>query len=303
MEWKLSNIQHYASEVLASQYLEKKSNLMQRLAQGFRMTAFELIHEAGSGHWGGSSSAAELLTVLYFHILNIDPEFPGNPGRDRFVLSKGHAAPMLYTVLAARGFFPVEELPCFRKLNSRLQGHPCMSKVPGVDMSTGALGHGLSVALGMSLAAPITKQSYWTFVLIGDGDLNEGETWEGIMAAAKFKPARLVFLVDYNRVQLDGNERDIMPTFPLVSKLEAFGIKVCPNHFDGNKVNSILNAWGWMQEQSSWPLALVFDTVKGKGISFTENDHRWHGAQVDNNTFERGLKELEDTFQKLEALC
>lgn len=283
--------------------LEKKAAHLQCLAQAHRMTVIKLLHEAGSGHWGGSSSAAELITALYFHILNIDPKAPGDPARDRFVLSKGHAAPMLYIALAERGFFPIEELRTLRKLNSRLQGHPCMKRTPGVEMSTGALGHGLSVALGMAMAARVTQFDYWTFVLIGDGDLNEGETWEGIMSAAKFKPDRLVIMVDYNQVQLDGHANEIMPTSPLSDKLSAFGLNVAPEHYDGHQVTSILDSWEWIQQQDTWPLAVVYNTVKGKGISFTENNYKWHGAPIDDKTLEKGLEELEGELIKLrEAL-
>jgi transketolase len=279
--------------------LERKANHLQYLAQTFRRTVLGLLHEAGSGHWGGSSSAAELITTLYFHILNTDPEKSRDPARDRFVLSKGHAAPMLYTVLAERGFFSVDELHSLRKINSRLQGHPCMKRTPGVEMSTGALGHGLSVALGMALAAPLQQLSYWTFVLIGDGDLNEGETWEGIMSAAKFKAQRLVIMVDYNRVQLDGHADEIMPTYPLADKLKAFGLNVAPGHYDGHKVTSILDSWEWIKGQKNWPVAVVYDTVKGKGISFTENNFKWHGAPVDGTTLRKGMVELDEQLEEL----
>jgi transketolase len=303
MIWNISNINQIASEVLEEDDLSVKSALMQRLAQGFRLTVFDLLHRAGSGHWGGSSSAAELLTVLYFHILNIDTENPRKESRDRFILSKGHGAPMLYTVLSARGFFPLEDLSTLRELNSHLQGHPCMKKTPGVDMSTGALGHGLSVAVGMALSAPLIRQEFRTIVLIGDGDLNEGQTWEGIMSASKFKPEGLIILVDYNRVQLDGSESEIMPTFPLIEKFASFGINVCPGHHDGHDVGSVLDAWDWIGRQTKWPVAVVFDTIKGKGISFTENNHRWHGARVDDLAYEKGYLELDTRFQELDKKC
>jgi transketolase len=279
--------------------LERKANHLQYLAQSFRRTVLGLLHEAGSGHWGGSSSAAELLTTLYFQILHVNPDNPRDPARDRFVLSKGHAAPMLYTVLAEKGFYPADELHSLRKLNSRLQGHPCMKRTPGVEMSTGALGHGLSVSLGMALAAPIQGLSYWTYVLIGDGDLNEGETWEGIMSAAKFKPERLVIMVDYNRVQLDGHANEIMPTSPLLDKLKAFGLNVAPEHYNGHEVTSILDSWEWIKEQENWPVGVVYDTVKGKGISFTENDHKWHGAPIDDTTLKKGIVEIDTQLELL----
>src|SRR5450759_3266448 len=182
----------------------KKAALLQYLAQQFRITVFDILHETGTGHWGGAASAAELLVALYFDAMRIGPDDPHWPDRDRLVLSKGHASCMLYTVLANRGYFPVAELSTFRQLNSKLQGHPCMHSTKGVEMSTGALGHGMSVTLGMALSARLLKRDFWSYVLIGDGDLNEGQTWEAIMAGAKFRPHRMVALIDYNKVQLDG---------------------------------------------------------------------------------------------------
>src|SRR5689334_6626466 len=190
---------------------KRKAAGLQCLAQQFRVIVMDILHKKQTGHWGGAASAAELLAALYFDAMHVRPNEPDWPARDRLVLSKGHASCMLYTVLAHRGYFPAAELGTFRQLNSRLQGHPSMHATPGVEMSTGALGHGLSVALGMALAARLLQDPFWTYVLIGDGDLNEGQTWEGIMAAAKFRPERLAVLVDYNRVQLDGPSSEIMP--------------------------------------------------------------------------------------------
>ncbi|NCB72988.1 MAG: transketolase, partial [Clostridia bacterium] len=174
------------------------------LAAYFRTVMFDTLHDRGTGHWGGAASSAELTTALYFNRISIDPANPHWEDRDRIILSKGHASMNLYTMLAHRGFFPVEELSSFRKLDSRLQGHPCMNKLPGVDMSTGALGHGLSVGLGMAMAAKLSKKSWWTYVISGEGCLNEGQSWEAIMSAAKFKPEHFVLMIDYNKVQLDG---------------------------------------------------------------------------------------------------
>ena len=215
--------------VLHEKDRKRKVAMLQRLAQEFRITVLDILHEKGTGHWGGAASAAELLAALYFDVLNIRPDEPKWPDRDRLVVSKGHASCMLYTVLANRGYFPTAELKSFRQIDSRLQGHPCMVKTPGVEMSTGALGHGTSVALGMALAARLNRKKYWTYVLLGDGDLNEGQTWEAIMAAAKFKPERLVALVDYNKVQLDGPSDQIMPMDPLPEKLRAFNWNVAPD--------------------------------------------------------------------------
>jgi transketolase len=281
----------------------RKISLIHYLAQENRVDIFDMIHRRGNGHWGGSASAAEILTTLYFHILNIDPEDPAWEKRDRLVVSKGHAAPMLYTILAKRGFFTLDSLKdSFRCLDSNFQGHPCMNKTPGVEMSTGALGHGLSVALGMALAARVLRQDFWTFVLIGDGDLNEGETWEGIMAAAKFRPGRFVILIDYNKVQLDGPSDEILPMDPLPDKLRAFNINVCEDIFDGHDVSGILESWHWIRQQERWPAAVIYRTIKGKGVSFMENNHKWHGAPIDEESYGKGRPELIAELNRLRAV-
>jgi len=281
------------------QDIEIKIAQMQILAQEARIVVFDMIHKRGNGHWGGSASAAELLTTLYFHIMNINPSNPNWEERDRLILSKGHAAPMLYAILAKRGYFEKSELESFRTLNSRLQGHPCMNILPGVEMSTGALGHGLSVGVGMALAARVLNLNYRTFVLIGDGDLNEGVTWEAIMAAAKFKPKGLVIMVDYNKVQLDGSSDEIMSMDPLPEKFRAFNINVADEVYDGNSVKQILESWEWIKSQPEGPLVVIYKTVKGKGVSFMENDHKWHGAPIDSDSNTKGRPEL---VGKLELL-
>jgi len=253
-------------DILSQTDVKKKAAMMQALAQQCRIDVFDILHSKGTGHWGGAASSAELLTTLYFHMMRVRPEQPDWPDRDRLVLSKGHASCMLYSVMAKRGYFPTEELKTFRDLNSRLQGHPCMNKTPGVEMSTGALGHGTSVALGMAMAARVMKRNYWSFVMVGEGCLNEGQTWEGLMAAAKFKPERLVMLVDYNKVQLDGPSDEIMPMDPLRNKLEAFNWSVAPNGFDGHNVEDILESWDWIQQQNGSPVAVIYDTHKGRGV-------------------------------------
>lgn len=274
---------------------------LQRLAQQFRITVLDILHQKGTGHWGGASSAAELLVALYFDVLNVRPEEPLWPGRDRLVVSKGHASSMLYTVLAHRGFFPVEELDTFRQLNSRLQGHPCMLTTPGVDMSTGSLGHGLSVGLGMALAARVLRKEWWSYVLVGDGDLNEGQTWEAIMAAAKFRPQRLVALVDYNKVQLDGPSDEIMPMDPLPDKFRAFRWNVAPTLYDGHAMEDVLASFDWIREQREWPAAVIYRTHKGRGVSFMEDDAYWHGAVIDDATHAKARAELMATLAGLEA--
>jgi transketolase len=273
--------------------------MLQRLAQEFRITVLDILHEKGTGHWGGAASAAELLAVLYFDVMNVRPDEPKWPDRDRLVVSKGHASCMLYTVLAHHGYFPNAELKTFRQIDSRLQGHPCMLKTPGVEMSTGSLGHGTSVALGMALAARLLGKSYWTYVLLGDGDLNEGQTWEAIMAAAKFKPERLVALIDYNKVQLDGPSDQIMPMDPLPEKLCAFNWNVAPVVYDGHNAAAVLESLDWVKKQSQWPVAVIYRTHKGRGVSFMEDNAHWHGAPIDDATYAKARQELLQTLEEL----
>lgn len=286
--------------VLQEKDRARKVAMIQYLAQGFRLVVLDILHDKGSGHWGGASSAAELLVALYFDALTVRPDEPAWPARDRLVVSKGHASCMLYTVLAYRGYFSCDELASFRQLNSRLQGHPCMLTTPGVDMSTGSLGHGLSVALGMALAARCLRQSYWTYVLLGDGDLNEGQTWEGIMAAAKYRPERLVALVDYNKVQLDGPSKEIMPMDPLPDKFRAFNWNVAPMTYDGHSAAAILDSIDWIRTQTEWPVAAIYRTCKGRGVSFMEDSAYWHGAPIDDLTYAKARPELLRRLQALE---
>jgi len=288
-------------DILAQTDIKTKAAMMQYLAQQCRIDVFDVLHEKGTGHWGGAASAAELLTTLYFHMMNVRPEQPDWPDRDRLVLSKGHASCMLYSVMANRGYFPIKEMSTFRDLNSRLQGHPCMNKTPGVEMSTGALGHGVSVGLGMALAAELSKKSYWSFVIVGEGCLNEGQSWEGIMAAAKFKPRRLVLMVDYNRVQLDGPCDKIMPLDPLPEKFSAFNWSLAPKVYDGHDVGEIIESWQWIYKQDNWPVAVIYQTHKGKGVSFMEDNHKWHGALIDDESYAKGRPELLVRLKELEA--
>jgi transketolase len=290
------------AQVLAEKNRKKKTAMLQYLAQKFRVDVFDILHEKGTGHWGGASSVTELLTTLYFDVMTVRPEEPRWPGRDRLVLSKGHASAILYTVLANRGYFPVEELSTFRQLNSRLQGHPCMNETPGVDMSTGALGHGMSVALGMALAARLQRRDCWTYLIMGEGCLDEGQTWEGMMAAAKFKPGRLVALIDYNGFQLDGPSNDIMPLAPLFDKFHAFGWNISPTEWNGHSVREILKSFAWVQQQTEWPVAVIYRTHKGRGISFTEDTHKFHGAVIDDQSYANGRPQLMKTLAELEAV-
>jgi transketolase len=278
----------------------KKAALLQYFAQLFRITVFDILHDKGTGHWGGAASAAELLVALYFDAMRIRPDDPHWPDRDRLVLSKGHASCMLYTVLGNRGYFPVEELSTFRQLNSKLQGHPCMHATPGVEMSTGALGHGMSVTLGMALSARLLKRDFWSYVLIGDGDLNEGQTWEAIMAGAKFRPHRMVALIDYNKVQLDGPSDVIMPMDPLDEKFRAFRWNLAPTVYDGHSVTEILKSFDWIKRQTDGPIAVIYKTHKGRGVSFMEDNAYWHGAPIDETSYINGRRELVETLRQLE---
>ena len=288
--------------ILAETDPGRKQAMIQYLAQESRIDVLDTLHAKGTGHWGGAASAAELLAYLYFAGMDVRPEEPKWPDRDRLVVSKGHASAMIYTILAKRGYFPLEEaMGTFRQLGSRMQGHPCMNKTPGVEMSTGALGHGLSVALGMALGARVQGGRYWSYVLVGDGCLNEGQTWEAIMAAAKFRPERLVLLIDYNRVQLDGPAAEIMPLEPLWEKLRAFNWNVAPVGFDGHDVREIAASFAWLRTLQRWPAAIVYRTHKGQGVSFMADTAQWHGAVVDDDTHRRARPELLATLKRLEA--
>jgi transketolase len=286
-------------EITEETDFNKKVARIQYFAQQCRLDVFEMIYKRGNGHWGGSSSSTELLTTLYSHILKVDPENPQNEDRDRLILSKGHAAPILYTLLAHRGFFPIKELSTFRELNSRLQGHPCMHITPGVDLSTGPLGHGISIGVGIALAAHLRKKKFWTFVIVGEGCLNEGQSWEAIMSAAKFKPARLVIMVDYNKVQLDGSSKDIMPLDPLIEKFRAFNLNISNEFYDGHQIADILRSWEWLQQNQEQPSVVIYKTHKGKGVSFMEDNHKWHGSTIDDESFRRGRVELINTLYQL----
>lgn len=270
-----------------------------RMGQEFRIEVLDVLHSKGTGHWGGASSVADILTFLYFNRMNIQPEQPDWPERDRLVLSKGHASAMLYTVLAHRGYFPVEEVRTFRDIDSRMQGHPCMNKTPGVEMSTGALGHGLSVGLGMALASELSGGDWWTYVVVGEGCLNEGQTWEAVMAAAKFRPKRLALLVDHNKVQLDGNEDTIMPLGTLADRFSSFGWRTPESSFDGHDPASIAASFDWLDSLDEGPAVMIYDTVKGKGVSFMENNHKWHGAPVTDDILASARPELEKGLKRM----
>ena len=297
---------HNTDQVLQEQNLERKLKLIAWKAQRARMDVLRVLHDKGTGHWGGAASAADVMSYLYYHRMHVNPADPCMADRDRFILSKGHASTMLYATLAERGYFPPEQLDSFREIDSDLQGHPCMQATAGVDMSTGALGHGISVGLGMALASVHSKRNFWTYVMVGEGCLNEGESWEGIMAAGKFKPSRLVLLVDSNKVQLDGRSEEIMPLEPLADKFRAFNWRVSPEGYDGHDLADIHRSFSWLDEASKGgsepgPYVMIYNTVKGKGVSFMEDTHTWHGAPVDDATYTKALPELEQGLAALEA--
>lgn len=256
-----------------------------------RLLAVEAVHGAKSGHPGGSLSCADALVALYFSKMNIDPANPKWEDRDRFVLSKGHCTPALYSVLALRGFFPVEDIRLFRSIKAHYSGHPDMKNVPGVDMSTGSLGQGLSCAVGMALAAKTSGKSFRTYAICGDGEIAEGQIWEAAMAAAKWKLGNLCMFLDSNGLQIDGNVEDVMPSAPLDKKFEAFNWNVLK--INGHDFNEILSALDEAEKCTDKPTVIIMKTVKGKGVSFMENQVGWHGKAPNEEQRAQALAELE----------
>ena len=248
-------------------------------------------HAAKSGHPGGSLSATDILTYLYFEEMNVRPEDPQWSGRDRFVLSKGHAAPALYSVLALRGFFPFEELETLRHIGSRLQGHPNMLDTPGVDMTTGSLGQGVSAAVGMALASKHWNEGWRAYCLLGDGELEEGQVWEAAMFAGNHGLDNLVVVVDHNGLQIDGTIEEVNSAMPIADKFAAFGFRVI-ELADGNDMAQIREAFTAARESTGAPVAIVAETVKGKGVSFMEGQVDWHGKGPDDDQFEQAMAEL-----------
>ena len=265
-------------------------NELKLTAAKARLLAVDAVHEAKSGHPGGSLSCLDALTALYFDEMNICPEDPRKADRDRFVLSKGHCSPALYSVLALRGFFPVENLKKFRSIEAHLSGHPDMVNVPGVDMSTGSLGQGLSTAVGMALAAKTSGSSYRTYAICGDGEIEEGQIWEAVMAAAKWKLDNLCAFVDVNGLQIDGETEKVMPTSPLDKKFDAFNWNVIS--IDGHDFEQILAALKAAKEFKGKPTVILMKTTKGKGVSFMENQAGWHGKAPDDEQAAQAMTEL-----------
>ena len=276
---------------------EKKQ--LQILAAKVRMGIIESTHGAKAGHPGGSLSATEMFTYLYFKEMNIDPKNPKAENRDRFVLSKGHTAPGLYAALAHRGFFPVEDLPTLRHIDSYLQGHPNMNTVPGVDMSTGSLGQGISVAVGMALGAKHQNKDFRVYTRLGDGEIQEGQVWEACMAAAHYKLDNLVVIVDNNGLQIDGNVADVMSPYPIFDKLVAFGFHTIA--IDGHDFDAIEGALKKAKTVKGQPTAIVMSTIKGKDVSYMENDAGWHGKAPNDAEYEVAMTELNAILSGLEG--
>jgi transketolase len=263
---------------------------LEELARELRIDSLDMIYRRGAGHPGGSLSVAEIMAALFFHRMRLDPERPDWPERDRFILSKGHASAILYAALARRGFFPMEDLRQWGELSCHLQGHPDCLKTPGVEMTSGILGHGVAIGSGLALAARMSNLNYRVYVLLGDGECQAGVVWEGAMTAAKYRLANLTAIVDYNNVQLDGPVHEIMPLEPFVGKWQAFNWAVL--EVNGHNVRQILEALDMADEIHDRPTVIVAHTTKGKGVSFMEDDSYWHGVPPDDAQYAQAITEL-----------
>lgn len=279
--------------------MDKRTKLdLQKKATQIRKYIIEEVFSAKSGHPGGSLSCTDILTVLYFNEMKIDPKNPKCPDRDRFVLSKGHCAPALYATLATRGFFPEKDLYTFRKVDSYLEGHPSMTYVPGVDMSTGSLGQGISTSVGMALAGKLDKKDYRVYSILGDGEIEEGQVWEAAMSAAHYKLDNLTAFVDYNGLQIDGNITDVMNPEPVADKFAAFGWNVIV--VDGHDHEQIQNAIETAKTVKGKPTMVVCKCVKGKGVSFMENNYAWHGTAPNQEQRDKAIEELDALMAKID---
>ena len=263
---------------------------LEDIAREVRCSILTMVREAGVGHIGGSLSVTDILVALYFKILKIDPKEPEWPDRDRLVMSKGHGATALYSILAERGFFPKKELKTFGTLNSNFQVHPDKNKVPGIEASTGALGQGLSIGLGMALAARLDRKDYYTFVILGDGEIQEGQIWEAAMFASHYGLDNLTTILDYNNVQLMGNVSEIMEIAPVAEKWSAFGWKVL--EADGHDFNQIVENLGKAKEIKGKPTIIIANTTKGKGVSFMQNTCKWHGNVPTQDQYNEAICEI-----------
>ena len=269
------------------------------MATKARLLGLDAVHTAASGHIGGSLSAMDILTTLYFNVMQVDPANPQDPDRDRFVLSKGHCTPALYPVLSLRGFFPQEDLKLFRSIKGHYSGHPDMRHVKGVDMSTGSLGQGISAAVGMALAGKLAKKDYRVYALLGDGEIAEGQVWEAMMAANKYHLDNLCACVDVNGLQIDGETKDVMPTEPLDKKFESFGWHVIK--CDGHDFNQIEAAYKEAEQTKGQPTMILAKTIKGKGVSFMENNAGWHGKAPNDEQWAQAKAGLEAKIKGLEG--
>jgi transketolase len=278
---------------------EKRIVELSIIANKVRKNALTAVHSAQSGHPGGSLSIADLLTLLYFEVMKNDPKNPKDPDRDRFVLSKGHTAPALYGTLAERGYFPVEDIPGFRHIDSYLQGHPDMNKVPGVDMSTGSLGQGVSVAAGMALAAKLDNKSHRVYTVLGDGELEEGQVWEAAMFAAHYKLDNFTAFVDNNGLQIDGDITKVMNPTPIDKKFETFGWNVILT--SAHDFNALLDAVNAAKECKGKPTVVIMKSIKGKNVSFMENQAAWHGSAPNDEQYAQAISELDAIIAELEA--
>lgn len=278
---------------------EKMLHDLSLKAAQVRSLAMDAVFSAASGHIGGSLSVADILTVLYFHTMKVDPEAPQAPDRDRLVLSKGHTTPALYATLALKGYFPVEELKLFRSVEGHYSGHPDMVHVPGVDMSTGSLGQGISAAVGMALAGQMDRKDHRIYAVLGDGEVEEGQVWEAAMAAAKYHLDNLCAVVDVNGLQIDGKTADVMPSEPLDKKFEAFNWNVI--QVDGHDIAAVAAAFEAAKKGKGKPMVILARTVKGKGVSFMEGDAGWHGKAPNAEQYEKAHAELEAKVAELEG--
>ena len=266
---------------------------LKQIANDVRKGIIEAVYSGKSGHPGGSLSITDIMTVLYFNEMNINPEQPKDENRDRLVLSKGHCAPALYSTLARRGFFESQELKTLRNIESRLQGHPDMKNIPGVDMTTGSLGQGLSSANGMAIAGKLDNKDYRVYCILGDGEIEEGQVWEAAMASSKYKLDNLCVIVDNNNLQIDGTIEEVMSSYPIDEKFRSFGFQII--NIDGHDIDELIKAFEQAKKTKGKPTAIIANTVKGKGVSFMENIASWHGKAPNHEEYLLAMKELGGT--------
>lgn len=270
----------------------KQINELERMAKKIRRGIIESVYSGKSGHPGGSLSIADIITILYFYEMNINIENPKDENRDRLVLSKGHCAPALYSALANKGFFDIKELKTLRNIESRLQGHPDMNKIPGVDMTTGSLGQGLSIANGMAISAKLDNRDYRVYCILGDGELEEGQIWEAAMSATKYKLDNLCVIVDNNNLQIDGKIEDVMSSYPIDNKFRDFGFEII--NIDGHDIEEIIKAFEVAKNIKQKPTCIIAKTIKGKGVSFMENQVGWHGKAPNEEQYKVAMEELKN---------